>query len=172
MEFLIPGLLLVALMVWASTRLKRFTAKAFESETIETKDFTLQKPEGLLHVLNDDSGSAFRAYSKEFGTGHSAEFRQATAEVNIFENSSVAERRERIAESSKTILGEQAYADDGEKATVIQAEREEKAAGSIDHYKLVQRGPRVFELRISVLAEHNEDYSRRISEMLDGFRVK
>lgn len=172
MELLIPGLLLVALMVWASTRLKRFTAAAFEAETIETNDFTLRKPDGFLHVLNDDSGAAFRAYSKEFGTGTSSEVRQATAEVNIFDNSSVEERRERIIESTKSILSEQPYTDGGEKATVIEAEREERTAVLIDRYKLVQRAARVFELRVAVLAEHKEELSRKVDEMLDGFHVK
>jgi hypothetical protein len=169
MELLIPGLALVALMVWASTRLKRYTAAAFEAETIETDYFMLRKPDGLLHVLNDDSGAAFRAYSKEFGTGPSAEIRQATAEVHIHENASVDEIRDRIAESVATITSEQPYTDAGEKATVIEAERGETFA---DHYKLVQRGSRVFELKISVLRDDAENFSQKVSEMLDGFLIK
>ena len=67
MELLIPGLILVALMVWASTRIKKNAAAAFDAEVIETESFSIRKPEGFLHVLNDDSGLAFRSYSKDFG---------------------------------------------------------------------------------------------------------
>jgi hypothetical protein len=66
MELLIPGLILVALMVYASTRIKRNAARAFEAETIETDEFIIQKPEGFLHNLNGDPKYLFEAYSKEF----------------------------------------------------------------------------------------------------------
>src|SRR5687767_8261126 len=52
MELLIPGLILVALMVYASTRIKRTAAAAFDRETVDTEDFIIQKPEGFLHNLH------------------------------------------------------------------------------------------------------------------------
>lgn len=66
MELLIPGLILVALMVYASTRIKRSAARAFEAETVETDEFIIQKAEGFLHNLNGDPKYLFEAYSKEF----------------------------------------------------------------------------------------------------------
>src|SRR5690349_3226793 len=82
MELLIPGLILVGLMVYASTRIKRNAAQAFESETIETSEFTLFKPEGMLHKLNGDPRFAFEAYSREFGTEGYRDVRRATATVS------------------------------------------------------------------------------------------
>ena len=67
MELLIPGLLLVALMVYASTRIKRTAAEAFEPETIETDVFVLEKPEEFLNVINHDLALELQAYSREFG---------------------------------------------------------------------------------------------------------
>jgi hypothetical protein len=159
-------------MVWASTRIKRFAAEAFEPETIETEDFIIQKPEGLLHILNDDSGLAFRAYSKEFGTIGAKDIRQATAEIQIFDQENLEARRKAIVEEAESVITETPYVDGGEKATVIELTRIEKGAEFATFYKLVTRGTRVFELRISVLSEHKDVFLRRIEEMLDGCRIK
>ncbi len=90
MELLIPGLILVALMAYASTRIKRSAARAFESETIETDEFVIQKPEGFLNVLNGDPKFAFESYSKPYGQEPAQEFRQCTAKLRIIENSGLA----------------------------------------------------------------------------------
>jgi hypothetical protein len=84
MELLIPGLILVGLMVYASTRIKRNAAQAFEQETIETAEYTLTKPAGMLQVINGDPGLAFEAYSKEIGTVGRKDFRMVTATILIF----------------------------------------------------------------------------------------
>src|SRR5881392_682596 len=67
MEILIVGLIIVALMVYASTRIKRTAAAAFDAETIETDELTIRKPDGFLHNLNGDPKFAFEAYSKDLG---------------------------------------------------------------------------------------------------------
>jgi len=67
LAILIPGLILVALMVYASTRIKRVAAEAFEAETIETDEFAVEKPDGFLNILNRDPALALDAYSREFG---------------------------------------------------------------------------------------------------------
>src|SRR6185436_16743158 len=75
MEILIPGLALVALMVYVSTRIKRSAAKAFDQEVVETDEFTITKPEGLF-IPTDATDLAFAAYSKDFGTGEAGSVRQ------------------------------------------------------------------------------------------------
>ena len=55
MEILIIGSLIVALMVYASTKIKRSAAQAFEEETIETDEFYLVKPEGFLNPIGNAS---------------------------------------------------------------------------------------------------------------------
>ena len=59
MEILIPGLILVALMVYVSTKIKKNAVDAFGEETITTDDFVLIKPEGFLHNLNGDPALLF-----------------------------------------------------------------------------------------------------------------
>ncbi|HLA94943.1 MAG TPA: hypothetical protein VK612_04425 [Pyrinomonadaceae bacterium] len=172
MELLIPGLALVAFMIWASTRIKRNAAAAFEPETIDNDGFVIQKPEGFLHVLNDDSGLAFRSYSKEVGTIGKKDVRQATAEVQIFDRENLRTRKTAIAGESESVISETPYVDGGEKAIVIETIRIEKGAEFTVSYKLVTRGKRLFELRVSVLSENKDEFSGKIESILDGFRVK
>ena len=73
MEILIMGGIIVALMVYASTRIKRSAAAAFEEETIETDDFSLVKPEGFLNPVENEDFLAFYAFSKDFGEEGKAE---------------------------------------------------------------------------------------------------
>src|SRR4051812_15343952 len=77
MELLVPGLIIVALMVYASTKIKRHSVKAFEGEKIEGNGFSLIKPDGFLHNLNTSDESDFEAYSKEFGEGSASDRRRA-----------------------------------------------------------------------------------------------
>src|SRR5436189_43661 len=95
MELLIPGLILVALMAWASTKIKKRAADAFEAETVETDRYILQKPEGFLHVLGD-SDHEFYAYSREFGEGTSSKIRRATIEIDVLRSANLAEIRNAI----------------------------------------------------------------------------
>ena len=83
MELLIPGLILVALMVYASTRIKRSASRAFDEERITGKGFSLTKPEGFLHRIDNESEYEFEAYSKDFGTGTAEDIRAATAVMII-----------------------------------------------------------------------------------------
>mgnify|MGYP007097599700 CR=1 FL=1 len=54
MELLIPGLILVALMVWASTKIKRSAAQAYAAESIETEYFAIEKPDGLIDLAEPE----------------------------------------------------------------------------------------------------------------------
>ena len=77
MEILIPGLILVALMVWASTKIKKKASAAYEDEIVETDTFILEKPEGFISPAYPDEGLEFAAYSKEFGRDRTRDLRQA-----------------------------------------------------------------------------------------------
>src|SRR3954471_8994910 len=107
MELLIPGLILVGLMVYASTRIKRNAAQAFEQETIETADYILTKPAGMLQVINGDPTLAFEAYSKEIGTVGRKDFRIVTATIRILD-AQLQNMGEKLAEFNE-VIGDQHY---------------------------------------------------------------
>ena len=168
MELLIPGLILVALMVYASTKIKKNAAKAFERESIETKEFSITKPEGFLHPLNNDSGYAFEAYTKEFGQDHAEQTRQAMADLLIFNNTNLTAQRDEIRRKSTAIILEKSDDD----LIVMETERDDSGITLNSFYKLIRRVDKIYRLRISVLPEYKDAYSDRINEMLDSFEVE
>jgi hypothetical protein len=172
MELLIPGLILVALMIWASTRIKRNAAAAFDAETVETADFVINKPDGFLHVLNDDSGLAFRAYSKEFGKVGNRDVRQATIEIELHQTVRLDAATKRIKSESESIGSIEAYIDGGERAASVASRRIGDGGEYETLSKLVTRGQGVWECRYSVLSEHLPDHLSRMESVLGSLRVK
>ena len=168
MEFLIPGLILVALMVYASTRIKRTAAQAFDEETIETEDFVLTKPEGFLHVLNGDRALAFEAYSKEFGKGDASEQRQATIDMRIITDMPFDSVCEKATNGSRNSVRQKDHDVNGMKARSIMAEN----GNTNFHYLIVDAPGRIFELKTALLKEHEGDYLRKINEMEDSLTIK
>ncbi len=171
MELLIPGLILVALMVYASTRIKKTVAAAFDAETIETDGFVIEKPEGFLSVINGRPELEFEAYSREFGGEGAPEIKQARVEIRRFENLNLFEAVARIKETAE-IISETPEIIDERKYRLIEAEGSEKGVALREYYKLAATGSDVYEFKIIALAETNVDIQRKIEMMLSSFFVK
>ena len=172
MELLVPGLILVALMVWASTRIKKNAAAAFDAETVDNDLFVIRKPEGFLHVLNDSSGLAFRSYSKEFGKVGDRDVRRAAIEIERNVSTTIDALRERIETQAESISSFETYLDGGEKAAWLMT-TEIIDGGEFDvSRKLVTRGTDVWEARGTVLSDHRDELTETIEAALDSVRVK
>jgi hypothetical protein len=171
MEILIPGLIIVALMVYASTRLKRATTKAFEQEAIETEDFSLVKPEGFLHLINGDPAYAFQAYSKEFGTNGSGEIRRATIDIRKIADRTFEQVCETLGRDAK-ILDSKHFQLNEMRANSMEIVRRTGDVETVDHYLIIEAPDSVFELRTTVLREHNDDYQRKIDELEESLTIK
>jgi hypothetical protein len=167
MELLIPGLLLVALMVWASTKIKKHAADAFEPEFIESENYSLQKPDGFLHVLGNEEHEFF-AYSKEYGKGDASGIRQATIEIDIFHGDDLNSVRNRVRETAlKSELTN--------KTTTSCEVNTDESANEIavsGFYKIVASAGAVYRLRFAMLPEHVEEYLRKKDETFDSFTIK
>lgn len=172
MEILIPGLILVALMVWASTKIKRDAAAAFEPETIETDEFVIQKPDGFLHVVNDDSGLDFRAYSREYGKNELNGERLAMIEAGIHRNGDLDEIFAALKGDDGILSDVQTYLDGGENAIMFTVDSPNGDPRRVRHYKLVTRGTSILELCIAVLYVYNDDYLIKIDETFANFQAK
>lgn len=172
MELLIPGLILVALMVWASTKIKDKAAAAFVPETIETDEFEIRKPDGFLHVVNDDSGLAFRAYSKEYGKNELNGDRQATIELTMHRDSDIDRVSASIKEDNAVLTNVQSYLDGGENAMTFVIDQADSEPRRVRHYKLVARGKSVFELCFSVLYHYRDEFTVEIDETFTNFQAK
>ena len=166
MEILIPGLILVALMVWASTKIKKQAADAFETEVIDTDRYSLHKPEGFLHVIGDPDHEIM-AYSRDFGLGDKIGVRRATIELDIFPGSDLATVRDTIIQAA-TAARPDTETDD---AYELETDETVNDFAFLAFYKIVAGRSETYRLRFAVLAEHADDYLRRIDETLDSFTV-
>jgi hypothetical protein len=169
MEILIVGLIIVALMVYASTKLKKYTAAQFEREEVETEEFSLVKPEGFLHVLNDVSKFAFYAYSKEFGKAEAEDVRQAEIFIEIFDGKTFAQVCDEIKSDAESVLYEE-FSDE-EKICLLETEKTIDEIEVSENYKIVGNG-KVFQIKVAVLKNFKSDYEERIETIFDSFRVK
>jgi hypothetical protein len=172
MELLIPGLILVALMVYASTRIKKTAAAAFDAETIDAEDFVINKPQGFLTVLNGDPQLAFESYSKDFGRDGAANSRKATAELRINDGASGDEIASDILSGAgqtsadiREIVGDHHY-------RLIERTRIDKGIEFRDQYKIAEKQGRVFVFKISSITETSDDVEPHIEGMLNSFELK
>ncbi len=171
MELLIPGLILVALMVYASTRIKKTAALAFEPESIDTETFSIEKPDGFLSVINGDPALAFEAYSKEFGGDGAEDIKQARVEIRHFEAGDLSAAVSTIKKTSALTsdvsekIGDTLY-------RLVEAERSEKGVGLLEFYKIAQSDTGVLELKVITLEETDPAIAVKVAEIIKSFIVK
>lgn len=163
MELLIPGLILVALMVYASTKIKKAAAAAFEPESIETDTFAITKPEGMINPLRDESPYLFEAYSKDYGDDEQRNERRLSAYVQTSDSSS-AEAANEIRNLMTSITNEYSLGD----STVIEGTENGFAAA----YKISESQGRAYVLKVLALEKYVEENAARMSELVYSFRVK
>lgn len=175
MEILIIGIILVALMVFASTKIKKIAARAFEREMIETEEFSLIKPEGFINPTNENSEFAFQARTRDFGENESCNVPQSEIKLSIFTNSNFRKVCQDIKKSAGKILSEQTD-EDLTKQKVCRFETEKmknETAFSVFH-KIVEnpKQNKVYDLKVSVVKDFRDNYKEKVGEVLESFVVK
>ena len=171
MELLIPGLILVALMVYASTKIKKTAAMAFEAETVETDKFRVEKPEGFLNVLNLDSMLEFEAYSKEYGEGDAKGTRAARAELRFYKDRKLKYATDAIRELV-TVKSDTPEIIDGRKYQVIEGASEDGELRFNEIYKLTEKDGGVYEFKLKVLDDAEPELVKRAEMLFSGFELK
>jgi hypothetical protein len=170
MEILIIGAIVVALMVYASTKIKRSAAAAFEPETIETDEFSLVKPEGFLAPVENEDYLAFYAYSKEYGEeGKAEKLRQSLIKLKILAGRSLTEIGTDVKKSFDNTLSEE---NPDENTLILKGAKSENDVETLFYHKLIAKAERVFDLEMSLLADYREKYEEKAEKLLESFRVK
>ncbi|MDQ6785720.1 MAG: hypothetical protein M3033_02720 [Acidobacteriota bacterium] len=176
MEILIVGIVVVALMVFVSTRIKKSAAQAFEPEFIERDEFTINKPEGFLTPIEARDEFLFEAYSREFGEKKARNIWQARAHLSAVSGLNFVAQCEKAKQSAVKILSERVLenSSENEKIFLLESERTEETFPIIDFWKIVESNARqkTYSLQISVLAAYREIYIDRINEMINSFRLE
>ncbi len=168
MEILIPGLILVALMVYASTRIKKTAALAYEPETVETEDFVIQKPAGFLTVIGGDPRFAFESYSKEYGGETAPDFRKATAHITVHNAGS----QPRGTDADDKIVSDVSKKFGGRSYRVTEARRTVRDVDFKVFRKSGETNGHIVRLEIVVLNETTDEFLRNIESMLQSFELK
>lgn len=146
MEIWIVGIIIVGLMIYVSTRIKKASKEAYARENFETEEFKITKPDDFLIPVEEDSPYVFEARSKEFGADDVRDFYQCRATVTASEGA---------AESKN-----------------FEESRIEKGAALDSYNKIISNANRHFHLKIDVLSEFKEKYQSAVNEMLASFAVK
>ncbi|HTH52148.1 MAG TPA: hypothetical protein VL501_09455 [Pyrinomonadaceae bacterium] len=170
MELLIPGLVLVAIMVWASTRIKRNAAAAFDAETVATDDFSVDKPAGWLSVVEPRDGYLFEAYTKDFGTNAAENIRRGTANVSVSDGSVDDRVSQFLGDSPAT--SDRREVIDGIHYRIVEREDEDADASYLETMKVAGKGGKVYTLTVTCLADATDEFRRGVEGMVDSFVLK
>ena len=176
MEIFIVGLVLVAVMVFVSTKIKAKAAQAFEPERVERKEFVVVKPRGFMSPVESKNGFEFEAYSREYGEKRMRNTRQAEAFLTVSNGLNFAAECEKARAAAGKVLSERTLDEtpSGEKVFLLEGEKTENVFPSIEFYKIVESRQlkKTFSLRATVLRDLRETYIHEINEMINGFRLK
>jgi hypothetical protein len=149
MEFVIPGLILVAVMVYVSTRIKRSAAEAYEAETVATELFSIRKPDGFVAIAVPEPPLLFQAHTKDFGTGEREQDRLISAAVRRSAGDDLDEV------TSEWHIGEDRVVE-----------------GRVGGFWVTRRTAGDLTLEIRSAEEPEGENARKIEEMLRSFEVK
>jgi len=175
MDIFIIGLVVVALMVFVSTKIKKSAARAFESEIIEKDEFRIVKPEGLMSPLDENSKYPFEARSREYGEKISRNVWQAHAFLTVDKGLNFKAECEKARQTAGKILSEKIFNEtEGEKICLIESEKIENEVPMIEFRKIIEsrKQQKTYDLQISVLRSFREVYIHKINEMTNSFRLK
>ena len=176
MEILIIGGLLVALMVFVSTRVKRNAARAYEREEIDMKEFGLIKPDNLMHPFRDKSEYVFEAYSKDYGEGHARSIWRAHVLLRVLLNTDFRTVRAEVRNSAEEVLSDEVAQKPppGQKIRLLETSRTEDKQKRREFWKVVEntKAKKIYELKISILEDHLDEYLEKAEEMIESFYVK
>lgn len=176
MEIFFVGIIIVALMVYASTKIKKSAAQAFEREAIDEEEFSLVKPENFIHPFKENSEFAFEAYTKDFGGGSAKNFRQSRATLRVISDlnfETVCKNAKKSVDKilSKNFVGN---APEDQKIFLLETEKSEKDIKFFTFWKIVESKARrkVYEFQVSVLEANRKDFADAMNEMIETFAVK
>ncbi len=149
MEILIVGVIIVAIMAYASTKIKNAAKQAYEQELIETAEFRIVKPEGFIIPVKENLELEFEANSKDFGEDDAENFYRCWAFVRVEEG---------IKNQAETYEWEK-----------VENNVSLKMFDKTLHSKTLDK---TYLLEIAVLPDFHHEYVQKIDLMLNSFVLK
>lgn len=174
MEILIIGGIFVALMAYASTRIKKSAAQAFEREEIETDEFYIVKPENFINPVSDNPAEPFVAHTKDFGADAAEKLRRVSVKVFAESGGDFEQKRRHYAERDERLIAEETGDFEGGRVCYQKTESADGGVRIENTYKIIEsrRRRKVFLLRIAVVAEYADDYAAAVDEIMRSLTIK
>jgi hypothetical protein len=170
-DVLIIGLIIVGLMVYASTRIKRISKEAFEFERIESDEFVFEKPEGFLNVIAPKAPLLLDGYSREFGEENAANVRKGTYSLVLRDGFEVSAAFKDIKSLGNVVSDENSVID-GKKYRDVGVKFDVDGIGYDELYRLVGNAGGTFVFKATMLEEAGEEMRDAAQKMLASFQVK
>lgn len=172
MEILIIGLIIVALMAYTSTKIKKAAREAYQSETLTGEGFSIVKSEGYMVPGRDErSPYEFEIVSKEFGGGDCGKRRQVSLTLNVSGGSDIAGVRKEMR-SQLTDITEDELLKDSQKTTLsMTGDRKLDGCSLRIFMRSFERGGKVFRFDAAATLEDIEDHEENINAMLDSILI-
>ncbi len=164
------------IMVIVSTQIKRTAARAFEAEVIETDNFRIVKPSGLMNPIRDASEYAFEAYSKEYGEKKERNIWKAQVYLTVSEGLNFIQIGETAKSEADKILSEEVVKDApaGQKIRLLEGEKIEDDVSFYVFHKIVEseKQQKTYDLQVKILKAFQDEYLGGVEEMSNSFRLK
>lgn len=172
----IIGLIIVALMVITSTKIKRAAAAAYEAETVDNEEFRIEKANGFLYPLRDKPDFPFEAYSKVYGERRTRNIWRARIRLRISDGLNFRKLVKEIKNGDEIFISQKNFDDvpEGQKGTIIRTEKTESEVNYKILRKIVQsnHNGNTYELRTTILEPFGDEYNEKACEMMASFEVK
>lgn len=171
MEILIIGLIIVALMAYTSTKIKKAAREAFEPETVSGNGYSITKSEGYMVPARDDNTPIeFEIVSKEFGGGECSKRRRVSLTLSISSGGLAGVRKE--LRRQLTEITEDELSKDSQKTTLaITGDRELDGCPVRIFMRGFDRGGKIYRFEAVATLEDIEDNEENIKAMLDSILI-
>lgn len=161
----------MALMVYASTRIKRMSKEAYEPERIETEQFVVEKPDGFLNVVAPKAPLVMDGYSRDYGNDNAADIRQGRYSL-VLRNSVDIAAVFRDIKSLGDVVSDESSVIDGKKYRDVGVKFVVDGIGYDELYRLVGNAKGTFVFKATMLEDAGDEVRNGVQKMLASFHVK
>ena len=174
--YLLFLLLFITVLLFISSRIRRVANRAFDPEIIETPEFKINKPEGYLHPLNNDSGLPFEAYSRELGEKGGGRLRKSLVKMSVNDGLNFSKVLKSAKQNADNIYSETIpeKVPQGQKICLLEGYKTEDDIKRAVFHKIVEsrNQNKTYNLEVTVLEANEDEYIPKASELINSFTVK
>ncbi len=172
MEILIIGIIIVALMVYTSTKIKKAAKEAYEPETVRTEEFSITKPQGYMIPAEDErSPYKLEIFSKAYGSGDCEKKRQAELNLIIENGSELASSRKAERAALNKVLDDDLIKDTQKITLTMIGEANDGDCSLRIFIKYFARNGKLYKFKATAIEEDIDDHLENIESMIESIII-